>query len=122
MLSNCMILDAFLMTKYDPNEYKLITDIRHQAHSSKEQCSSADTSKSNAAAIAKTIELFVMYSEHIPRNRDVIRASTELHDMAKELTERYQKSAVSTVFCKLKFDNIESSAVKMQHLIGSRPR
>lgn len=117
-----MLLDAFLMTKYDANEYRLITDIRYQAHKSKEQCSNADLSKVNANTLTSNIELFVMYSEHVPRNQDVIRASTELHEMAKELADRYNKSAVSAVFCKLKFDNIESSAVKMQHLIGSRPR
>ncbi|NBP02374.1 MAG: hypothetical protein EBU90_20105 [Proteobacteria bacterium] len=122
LLSGCVILDAYLMTKYDANEYKLITDIRAEANRYKEECANLDQSKINAKNIVSQTELFMMYSEHVPRNKDVINASKELHEMSKELYERYNKSNVSTMFCKIKFDNISSSAKKMQSVIGSRPR
>lgn len=121
-LTGCVLLDAYLMTKYDPNEYKLITDIRSQAHRYKEECANAEQSKNNAKVIVGQTELFMMYSEHIPRNKDVQAASNELNEIAKDLAERYNKAPVSVVFCKLKFDNIENSAKRMQSIIGSRPR
>lgn len=121
-LSGCVLLDAYLMTKYDPNEYRLITDIRSQAHRYKEDCPNTEQSKANSKIIAEQTELFMMYSEHIPRNKDVQAASKELNEIAKELIERYNKAPVSTIFCKLKFDNIENSAKRMQSIIGSRPR
>lgn len=121
-LSGCVLLDAYLMTKYDPNEYKLITDIRSQAHKYKEECPNAEQSKANAKHIQGQTELFMMYSEHIPRNKDVQAASNELNEIAKDLNDRYNKAAVSAIFCKLKFDNIENSAKRMQSIIGSRPR
>ena len=31
LLSSCALIDAYLMTKWDPNEYKAITDIRAEA-------------------------------------------------------------------------------------------
>lgn len=122
-LSGCVLLDAFLMTKYDPNEYKIITEIRAQSHQFKETCEDTEKSKVNSIKIHIDTELFMMYSEHLPRNTDVQRASKELNEMAKELKDRYQKNQpVSKMFCKMKFDNIESSAKKMQSIIGSRPR
>jgi len=121
-LSGCVLLDAYLMTKYDPNEYKLITDIRSQAHRYKEECANVEQSKDHARHIFTQTELFMMYSEHVPRNKDVQAASKELNEIAKELHERYTKGSVSIIFCKLKFDNIENSSKRMQSIIGSRPR
>lgn len=122
ILTGCVLLDAYLMTKYDPNEYKLITDIRSQAHRFKEECANVEQSKDHARLISTQTELFMMYSEHVPRNKDVQAASKELNEIARELHERYNKGSVNIMFCKLKFDNIENSAKRMQSIIGSRPR
>ena len=37
-LQGCAVIDAYLMTKYDPNEYQQIADIRTTAYLSKESC------------------------------------------------------------------------------------
>lgn len=123
-LQGCYLLDAFLMTKYDPNEYRIITEIRAMAGKNKEHCDNETASKLASEELSKTTRLFVFYSEHIPRNSDNIRASKNLHEIAHELSDRYNKpnTKVSTVYCKLKFENVESSAAKMQSVIGSRPR
>lgn len=122
-LQGCLLLDAFLMTKYDPNEYKIITEVRAIAQDGKQHCSDENISKTNSNNLSKNTELFLLYSEHIPRNKDNIRASKALHEMAKDLSDRYNKNTkVSAVFCKIKFENVESSAAKMQQVIGSRPR
>jgi len=123
MLSGCSVLDAYLMTHYDPNEYQLITNIRAEAQQFKNQCDDATVSKTNATKLAINTQFFVLYSEHIPRNVDVIGASKDLHVLAQGLVDQYNKSdKVSPGFCKIKFNNVETSADKMQQVIARRPR
>lgn len=123
MLSGCSVLDAYLMTHYDPNEYQLITSIRAQAQQFKSQCDDSAVSKVNASKLASDTQLFVLYSEHVPRNTDVISASKDLHTLAQGLVDQYTKSdKVSPGFCKIKFNSVETSADKMQQIIGKRPR
>ena len=123
MLSGCAVVDAYLMTHYDPNEYKLITDIRAEAQLYKSQCDDSIASKTNAIKMANDTQLFVLYSEHIPRNKDLISASNDLHTIAQGLADQYAKfDKVSPGFCKIKFTSIESNADKMQTTIAGRPR
>jgi hypothetical protein len=122
-LNGCALVDAYLMTKYDPNEYQLITSVRLQAQQAKEQCSDAAVSKTNSVKVTSEAQMFMLYSEHIPRNEDMISASKNLHDIAKGLSDQYAKSdKVSPAFCKIKFQNIETSADKIQTVIAGRPR
>jgi hypothetical protein len=123
MLSGCAVVDAYLMTHYDPNEYKIITDIRADAQLYKSQCDDAIVSKANAIKLANATQLFVLYSEHIPRNTDLISASTDLNTIAQGLADQYTKSdRVSPGFCKIKFTSVETNANKMQATIARRPR
>lgn len=122
-LSGCALVDAYLMTKYDPNEYQLITNIRLHAQQSKEQCNDMALSKTNASKVTSDTQMFMLYSEHIPRNKDLINASKNLHDIAKGLSDQFAKSdKVSPAFCKLKFQSVETSADKIQTVIAGRPR
>ena len=122
-LSGCTLLDAYLMTHYDPNEYKLITDIRAEAQLAKAQCDDPAASKANAVKVANDTQLFVLYSEHVPRNEQVISASKDLHTIAQGLADQYAKfDKVSPGFCKIKFTSVESNADTMQTIIGKRPR
>lgn len=122
-LNGCALVDAYLMTKFDPNEYHLITNVRLQAQQAKEQCSDVAVSKTNAVKITSDTQMFVLYSEHIPRNKDLIEASKNLHDIAKGLSDQYAKSdKVSPAFCRIKFQNVETSADKIQTVIAGRPR
>lgn len=123
MLSGCALVDAYLMTKYDPSEYKQIAEIRAQAQQYKTQCANAMLSAANAQKLAYDTNVFALYSEHVPRNENVIKASTELNKIAQGLAEQYQKSdKVSPMFCKIKFESVEKSADSMQKVIGARPR
>jgi hypothetical protein len=122
ILQGCTLLDAYLMTNYDPNEYQLITSIRAEARQFKTQCNDANTSKFNAGKIAHNTQLFVLYSEHIPRNENLIEASKALNVIAQGLSNQYQNDKVSPAFCKIKFENIETSADRLQKVIGGRPR
>jgi len=123
LLSGCTLLDAYLMTHYDPNEYKLITDIRAEAQLAKAQCDDPVLSKVNAVKVANDTQLFVLYSEHVPRNDNVISASRDLHTIAQGLADQYAKfDKVSPGFCKIKFTSVETNADKMQETIARRPR
>jgi len=123
LLSGCTLVDAYLMTHYDPNEYKLITDIRAEAQLAKAQCDDPAASKANAVKVANDTQLFVLYSEHVPRNEQVISASKDLHTIAQGLADQYAKfDKVSPGFCKIKFTSVESNADTMQTIIGKRPR
>jgi hypothetical protein len=123
MLSGCSVLDAYLLTHYDPNEYQLITSIRADAQHFKATCSDTELSKTNSVKLAKDTQLFALYSEYVPRNNDVISASKSLHIIAQGLADQYQKgNRVSPAFCKVKFESVETSADKMQKIIGARPR
>ena len=123
MLSGCAVVDAYLMTKYDPNEYKLITEIRSDSELAKRTCDDVNVSKMNAIIVANKTHLFELYSQEVTRNQNVIVASKELNEIAQALEARYsQTEPVSVAYCKLKFGNIENNAGTMQHIIGARPR
>jgi hypothetical protein len=122
-LNGCALYDAYMMTGFDPNEYRIITEVRTDAGEFKTQCDDAVKSKANAGSISYKTSLFQNYSEQIPRNSNGINASKELNKIAQGLKERYNKGdAVSPTFCKLKFESIEHSAQTVQHVIGQRPR
>lgn len=122
-LPGCSLIDAYLMAGFDPNEYMLVTQIRTDAEAAKQQCTNAATSKSNAQAIASKTQLFERYSEEIPRNNNGVSAAKSLNEIAQGLAVRYTGTQpVSPVFCKLKFEGIESSAKVIQHVVGNRPR
>ena len=122
-LAGCTLVDAYLMTKYDANEYKLAVEIRSDASRYKTECNDAMLSRANAQAIAQKTQLFEHYSEHIPRNDNGASASRNLNEIAQGLVKRYDSGdKVSTTFCRLKFEGIEIGAVTVQSVLAKRPR
>jgi hypothetical protein len=121
-LNGCAIYDAYMMTGFDPNEYRIITEIRTDAYNYKQQCNNPLMSESNAILVADKTQLFEFYEQQIPRNSNGINASKELNKIAQGLRVAYTKGSVSSMFCKLKFESIEHSAETIQHVLGKRPR
>ena len=123
VLPGCTLIDAYFMTAFDPNEYRLITEIRVDSEVAKKSCDNTAASKINAGAVAGKTHLFERYSEEIPRNKNGISAAKSLNEIATGLAVRYDsKNPVSPQFCRLKFESIENSARLMQHVIGNKPR
>jgi len=123
LLTSCAVYDAVTMTKYDPNEYLLISEIRVDARHYAAGCNNPIMSQPNAVAMARKTELFQAYSENLPSNGDGIRAATALNEIAQGLVTQYNTNGkVSPLFCKLKFEGIEHSADTIQHVLGNRPR
>jgi hypothetical protein len=122
-LSGCSVVDAILLTHYDPNEYAQINSIRVQANAYKNDCDDAVKSMTNAVAITKSTQEFEFYSQHIPKNDDGYKIAKNINEMAQGLKKQYDTSPkVSPVFCKFKFEGIERSAEIAQTTIGARPR
>ena len=121
MLVSCAVYDAIMMTGFDPNEYRIITEIRADAGRYKLQCDTPQA-QANARALADKTTLFEIYSEQIPNNKDGYGASKSLNEIAQGLVKRYDTPPVPAIFCKLKYGSIENSAQVIQHVIGNRPR
>ena len=122
LLSGCAsLIDAYLM-KYDPNEYKLATDIRTQASFAKELCNYPLISKTNAENIVFLTTTLKNYAEQLPHNKPMQESSIQLNDIAQGLKNQYNSEKVSEVFCRIKFKSIEDNSIKMQQIEGSKPK
>ena len=122
LLSSCAVYDAITMTGFDPNEYRIITEIRVDATHYRDACANPLLAQTNAVAIARKTELFEVYSEQIPNNNDSYKAAKNLNEIAQGLSKRYDTPPVPQLFCKLKYSSIENSAQVIQHTLGNRPR
>jgi len=123
LLNGCAIYDAVTMTKYDPNEYLLITEIKVDATDYVAQCDDAAKSRLNAMVLSHKTRMFSVYSDNLPSNGDGKKAAKALDEIAQGLKDRYNSGdKVSPIFCKLKFEGIEHSADVIQHVLGNRPR
>jgi len=120
-LPGCAVYDAVMMTGFDANEYRIVTEIRVDAGYYKTECGSP-SAQANAAAMARKTELFERYSEQIPNNKDSYDASRNLNEIAQGLIKRYDTPPVPELFCKLKYSAIENSAKVIQHVLAQRPR
>jgi hypothetical protein len=123
LLNGCVLLDSYLMARFDANEYRIISEIRTDAAIYKKECNDSLLSRPNSQALTEKTQLFVNYSEHIPRNSNVIKAGQQLHDIAQGLSDSYHKpKPPSAAFCRIKFETVETNASAMQRIIGNRPR
>ena len=123
-LNGCALWDAYFMTKYDPNEYLLVTEIRTDAQRYKKQCDNHLFAATNAVSISNKTDLFEKYSEQIPNNENVVSASKSLNEIAQGLARAYvdPKGQASATFCKSMYGRIENAAYVIQHVVGNRPR
>jgi hypothetical protein len=122
LLTSCALLDAYLMAPYDANEYLQITEIRVMAGQYRQQCDNFQASAANAQDITRRTVMFERYSEYIPRNENGYRAARALNEIAQGLGTAYGKGIVSSVFCRIKYNNLEQAAELVQRTTAGRPR
>jgi hypothetical protein len=122
LLTSCALLDAYLMAPYDANEYLQITEIRVMAGQYRQQCDNFQASAANAQDITRRTVMFERYSEYIPRNENGYRAAKALNEIAQGLGTAYGKGIVSSVFCRIKYNNLEQAAELIQRTTAGRPR
>jgi hypothetical protein len=122
LLNSCALLDAYLMAPYDANEYLQITEIRVIAGQYRQQCDNFQVSVVNVQDITHRTMMFERYSEYIPRNENGYRAAKALNEIAQGLGTAYGKGIVSSVFCRIKYNNLEQAAELIQRVTAGRPR
>jgi len=121
-LTSCAVWDAYMMAPYDANEYLQITEIRTTAIQYRRQCDNPVLAPANAQAIANRTELYEKYQEQIPRNTNGFKSAQALNEIAQGLNTAYVKGPVSSMFCRLKYNNIENGAEIIQRVTAGRPR
>ena len=121
-LTSCAVWDAYFMAPYDANEYLQITEIRTNAIQYRRQCDNPILAQVNAQAMANRTELYERYQEQIPKNANGFKAAQALNEISQGLNTAYGRGPVSSMFCKLKYNNIEHSAELIQRVTAGRPR
>ena len=121
-LTSCAVWDAYMMAPYDANEYLQITEIRTNAIQYRRQCDNPVLAPVNAQAMANRTELYEKYQEQIPRNTNGFKSAQALNEIAQGLNTAYVKGPASSMFCRLKYNNIEHSAELIQRVTAGRPR
>ena len=121
-LSGCIVFDAYFMAKYDTNEYALVNDIKTKAQVAEENC------ENNLLVTTQVNELYIKslefknFATHIPGNEDSIKLSNKLSSLTKDTKDQFNKSAVSSFYCKSKLEQIVKSTDTIQQAIGKKPR
>jgi len=122
-LTGCTVVDAYLMAKFDSNEYQLINQIKSTAEANVQNC--ADRERMNTVAqylFLKGVE-FKNYTAHIPHNEKASVLSAEIFKELEGLNKRYaDPKKISETYCKTKLVTIEDSANTIQEVIGDKPR
>jgi len=123
LLAGCSTLRSLAVNNYDPIHYQLITEIRFIAHKNHSDCDNTDLSRKNAIELSDKSNFFQLYTEQLPSENDMINAAKELNNMIIGLADQYKsQQQPHAEFCRIKFQNIENSAISMQKILGARPR
>ena len=121
-LSGCALIDAYMMARFDNNEYMLINRIRTQANLGAAKCGKPEVAAEVDSIWRNTVELR-NYTQSIPRNQEATKMSSELAEIVKGMSDRYKSAEpVSMMYCTTKFSSIERNAVTIQNVIGKKPR
>lgn len=114
-LSGCALWDIYNQTKYDTNEYALITEIRTLAQTSK-GCDAESVKKIYVAT-----QQLNNFSEYLPgNNKKTVEMNTGLMNMVKELYNKPQP--IAPMYCNAKLNIIEITAESIQKVTGTKPR
>lgn len=121
--SGCAMIDAYLMAKFDPNEYFLVTQIRSVAQTSPQFCDDRQRMNSITDQMYLTATTFKNYTQYIPHNEKTIPLAESLYDEVYNLHTRYQSlEKVGVVYCRIKLNIVEKSAETIQEVIGRKMR
>lgn len=122
LLNGCVLLDSYLMAKFDNNEYMIVNQIRTQAQLGAVKCGTKDVIPYVDEVYSKSVEL-KNYSASIQHNEETITMTESLLAITKGLKDRYDsKDEPSQKFCEMKFGMIENGTKMMQTTIGAKPR
>ena len=119
LLSGCTLIDAYLMAKYDNQEYVLINKIRSKAQIAQKSCDKLADLKPQITEILNTSTEFKNFTQYIPRNPEAYKMAGQMVELSEQL--KFDEKT-STIFCKMKLQQVERNAEKIQQVLGSKPR
>ena len=123
LLSGCSVMDAYLMSHYDTNEYALANDIRSKSFLSESDCNDRDKIVVDVKLIYETSYRLEGFSEFTPRNEKATEPTKKLLELSKQLKDYYDThEKVSEPFCKLKLQQVYKSAEEVQTVLARKPR
>jgi hypothetical protein len=119
LLTGCAAIDAFFMAKYDNQEYVLINKIRSTAQIAQKSCDKPIEVKPQLTEILNTSIEFKNFTQYIPRNPEAYKMAGQMVELSEQL--KFDEKT-STIFCKMKLQQVERNAEKIQQVLGSKPR
>lgn len=114
-LSGCALWDIYNQSKYDSNEYALVTEIRTLAQTST-GCDEASVKR----LYFTTLQLNNFSEYQNGNNKKSVEMNTGLLNMVKELYNKPQP--IAPMYCNAKLNIIGISAEAIQKVTGTKPR
>ena len=118
-LPGCALIEAYNLN-YDVMEYNQITDIRTSAYLAKSKCSDPLEAVGPAISLSTKTLNFANYTQY-RSDKPTAAAAIKLNEIAQGLSDKFENDIVSSMFCKIKFEEVEKSAETMQKTIGAKP-
>jgi hypothetical protein len=119
LLTGCTVFDAYFMAGYDNQEYYLINKIRTKAQIAQKSCDKPIDVKQQVNDILYTSIELRNFSQYIPRNPEAHKMAAQMVELSEQL--KFDEKT-SPVFCKMKLQQVERNADKIQQVLGSKPR
>lgn len=120
MLSSCALLEG--PANFDNNEYALVNRIYTLSEVYKIDCADPEKTKANFSTLSELSMELVNYSTDIPNNLDTVEMVVPLNKMISDANIKFKTEQHGPTYCKLKLDNIETSAGIVKGAIAKRRR
>ena len=123
LLSGCAVLDSLKLAKFDTNEYGSVVDLRSYAQVVIPFCDEEYFDYDLVMQLHMLSTTMFNYAQFLPNNSDTIEMVKTLHEIVQQFKVKYDTERyVSNNYCRLKLQQIERSARRIQEAIGSKNR
>ena len=123
LLSGCTVLESLKLAKFDTNEYGSVVDLRSYAQVVTPFCDEQYFDYDLVMQLHMLSTSMFNYAQFLPNNDDTIEMVKALHEIVQQFKTKYDTQGfVSNNYCRLKLQQIERSARRIQEAIGSKNR
>ena len=123
LLSSCAILDTMKLAKFDANEYRSVVDLRSYAQIVTPYCEEEYFDYDLVMQLHMLSTSMFNYVQFLPNNSDTIEMTRALHHLVQQFKAKYDTDGYASAnYCRLKLQQIERSARRIQEAIGGKNR
>ena len=123
LLSGCTVLESLKLAKFDTNEYGSVVDLRSYAQVITPFCDEEYFDYDFVMQLHMLSTSMFNYAQFLPNNDDTIEMVKALHEIVQQFKVKHDTQGfVSKNYCRLKLQQIERSARRIQEAIGSKNR